>query len=665
MLKQLTIREFVIIKELTLKFQQGLSVVTGETGAGKSILLDALGLILGDEADHEAVRYGADHSEVEALFDVPGGCAARKFLAENNIPDDPGKPIFVERHVNAGGGDTARVNGAAVDREVLVNLGMTLAEIHGQFANQGILDPARQLTFLDQFGNYRDLLARVRAAWDEMKRIEKALNDERAFMAQTADERITLTKTVAEMKKLKIKRGEYAELDEKQKELTKIKNIGEMLQAVQAQLVAGSGAERALIQANRLHERTRHFDPEALANLERHLGQSLQSTRDATAELQILMPNYEIDTSALIAVEERLAAFRRLSELHDSPPEEIMDLYERLSARLLRIQNAANLIAQLEDQLMDARREYNTNAQALSKARKIAARELSTAITGEFPPIRLGQAEFRVEVEDLPNNLWGPLGINAAVYTARTNKGSPFGAIARIASGGELARMILALKVILQRLQQTPTLIFDEIDTGVGGATAAAVGQRIALLAGDTQVLVVTHSPQVASRGTGHMVVSKGEINDVTYTQVKSLSPEERIEEIARMIAGAEVTRQARDAAISLLKEAQVPVKLSYAPPPANEPALPEPPPPPAPPPPPDVEAEARKAAEPEPAPAGTPGGTESSAPDTAVRPEADAPESAPAAESSAGEAAPPDKAMSPDIAATAQSSTPASTPPG
>lgn len=577
MLKKLSIKEFVIIDHLALDFEPGLSVLTGETGAGKSILLDAFGLILGDPSDPEAVRYGSEQAEIEARFMLPEGHAAWKFLQDNNIPQD--KETIIRRKIGVSGADEASINNAVLDLELLQKFGMQIAEIHGQFANQGILDPARQLTFLDQFGDYKDFLDGTRNAWNEMKRIEKALEDERKFMAQTADERITLTKTVNEMKKLKIKPGEYLALDEKQKELTKIKNIGEMLQGVQAQLVAGSGAERALIQACRLFERTKHFDPEVLATLEKYLKQSLDSTRDSTSELMNLMPNYEIDTSALLATEERLAKFRQIAEQYESPPEQIMELYERLSARLARIQGAAALIEQLEDQLMDAKREYNKNSQALSKARKLAAQNLSQAVTREFPPLRLAQAEFLVEVEDLPNNLWGPLGINACVFTARTNKGTPFSSIAKTASGGELARMILALKVILQRLQATPTLVFDEIDTGVGGATAAAVGQRLGLLAKDTQVLVVTHSPQVASRGNLHMVVSKAEVGNVTVTSVKRLTPEERIDEIARMVAGAKLTKAARTAASALLEEAAEPIELTYDAPPADEPVLVEVPP--------------------------------------------------------------------------------------
>jgi DNA repair protein RecN (Recombination protein N) len=252
-----------------------------------------------------------------------------------------------------------------------------------------------------------------------------------------------------------------------------------------------------------------------------------------------------------------------------------MELYERLTARLTRIQNASALIEQLEDKLMDAKREYNKNSQALSKARKEGAVRLSNAITAEFPPLKLQQAEFLVEVEDLPNNLWGPTGINNVVFTARTNKGMPFGSIARIASGGELARMILALKVILQKLQATPTLIFDEVDTGLGGAASAAVGQRLALLAQDTQVLVITHSPQVASRGARQMVVSKREVNNVTLTQVRELSDNERIDELARMLAGATITKAAKAAAQALLDEAAEPIKLSYEPAPSDDPIIP------------------------------------------------------------------------------------------
>jgi DNA repair protein RecN (Recombination protein N) len=570
MLKQLSIKQFVIIDDLTLSFGTGLSVLTGETGAGKSILLDALGLILGDEADFEAVRYGSDVATVEAHFAPEPQHPVWNFLADNKIAK--AEDIRIKRVLTKSmATDEATVNGVVVDAAFLKELGTQTAEIHGQFANQNILDPVRQLGFLDSYGNYRALLDGTRNAWNDMKNIEKQLEDERKFMAQTADERITLTKTVEQMKKLKIKPGEYATLDARHKELTKVKNIGEMLQSIQSQLVAGSGAERALIQANRLLEKGKHFDPEKLQVLEKHLTQSLQSSRDSVSELLNLLPDYDINTEELHAAGERLDKFRAIAEQYETPPEQIMELYERLTARLTRIQNAAQLIEQLEDKLMDAKREYNKNSQALSKARKEGAVKLSNAITAELPPLKLLQAEFLVEVGDLPNNLWGPSGINSVVFTARTNKGMPFASIAKTASGGELARMILALKVILQKVQATSTLIFDEVDTGIGGAAAAAVGQRLGLLAQDTQVLVITHSPQVASRGVRQMVVSKREVNNVTLTNVRLLTAEERVDELARMLAGATITKAALAAAQSLLDEAAEPIKLSYAPAPDND----------------------------------------------------------------------------------------------
>ncbi len=555
MLKQLHISQFVIIDEVKLDFKNGLTTLTGETGAGKSIMLDALGLVLGDEGDADMIRVGADKAVIEAVIELKADHPAWDILKQNSINAEP--PQLTIRRVLARDGKLeASVNGQPVELETLRKIGAVLVEIHGQFANQGILDPVNQRNMLDAFGSYRPLVEGTANAWNTLRELEKALDDEKRFMANATAERLELTTSVNDLKLLKAKPGEYETMSVDAKELSRQRAVSETLQSVQAQLVAGSGAERSLSGASRIMEKQKTLDPEKLGPLADKLALALKHAQDSTTELFNLMPDFEIDVEKLRKTEERLAKFNAIATKHEADPATLPALYERLDARLKRILKAPELVKELEDKVMSARGEYLKQSQDLSKARVKAAHELSIAITNEFRPLKLGSAEFKVDVTELGSNQWGPHGINDVVYTARTNVGMPFSTIAKTASGGELARMILALKVILQAVQVTTTLIFDEVDVGIGGAAAAAVGERIAKLADATQVLVITHSPQVAARGEQHLSVSKTSDGQKTTTHVKSLSEDERVNEVARMLAGDTITGEAKAAAVSLINEA-------------------------------------------------------------------------------------------------------------
>jgi DNA repair protein RecN (Recombination protein N) len=463
---------------------------------------------------------------------------------------------MLRRVLGREGRNESYLNGQPVELDVMQELGATLIEIHGQFANVNIMDPVHQRAMLDSFGGYKDLLKGTENAWITLRALEKALDDEKRFMANAAAERIELTAMVAEMKKMKIKTGEYEQMVIDQRELTRQKLVGECLQSVQAQMVAGNGAERSLSGASRIIDKQKFLDADVLEPLSIKIAQALQFARDATTELFNIMPNYEVDIERLHKIEARLERCNKIAAKRDVDPHTLPEVYIVLDARLNRILAAPELIKELEDKVMVARGEYLKNSQALSKERIKAAKELSEAITKEFQPLKLGSAAFLVEVNELPSHQWGPTGINEIIYTARTNFGMPFSTIAKTASGGELARMILALKVILQAVQVTTTLIFDEVDSGIGGSAAAAVGERIAKLADDTQVLVITHSPQVAARGEHHLSVSKSSDGYKTTTHVQALTEEERRTEVARMLAGDTITPEARAAAISLINEA-------------------------------------------------------------------------------------------------------------
>jgi DNA repair protein RecN (Recombination protein N) len=554
MLKQLSISQFVIIDEVVLDFKSGLTTLTGETGAGKSIMLDALGLVLGDAGEPDMIRMGADQAVIRAVIEAPASHPMWDILKKHNL--SAASQLTIGRVLGRDGKNESTVNGQSVELEVLKEIGATLIEIHGQFANQNIMDPVYQRDSLDSFGGYKELLKGTSDAWYTLRGLEKDLEEEKKFMANASAERIELTTLVAELKLLKPKAGEYAQMAADQKELTRQKMIGETLQSVQAQLVAGSGAERSLSGASRIIDKQKDLDPEVLGPLSEKLALALKHAQDSTTELFRLMPSYDVDIERLHKTEERIKKFNLIAQKKEADPHTLDELFVKLDARLKRILAAPELIKALEDKVMSARGDYLKMSQSLSKARTKAAVELSAAITNEFKPLKLGSAEFQVEVTELGSNRWGPTGINEVLYTARTNLGMPFNSIAKTASGGELARMILALKVILQAVQVTTTLIFDEVDTGIGGAAAAAVGERIAKLADKTQVLVITHSPQVASRGDQHLNVSKSSDGQKTTTNVVMLTTEERTDEIARMLSGDTITPEAKAAALSLINEA-------------------------------------------------------------------------------------------------------------
>ncbi len=554
MLKSLNIHEFIIIEDLALEFKPGITVLTGETGAGKSILLDALGLILGDVGEPDLIRAGSPDSFVRAKFEAGTKHPVWKSLIPHDI--EVQNEILIERILDREGRNDTLVNGKPVPIEIMRDVGYQLCEIHGQFANQSILDPNKQLELLDLVGGYRVLLEQTAKAWWDLKGFEKALDEERKFMANSAAEREFLSKAVAELKALRAQPGEFETMDAQYNELVRIRTINEMLQSIQSQLVAGTGAQRLLVSANRVLEKQKNLDPELLANLVKHMSDSLKACHAASDELLVLMPQFEFDAEVMHKLEERLNKFDEIAEKHEVQGNALPDLLERLDAKLKRILKAPEFIKDLEDKVMVAKGEFSRKAQALSEARKRSAKDLSEQITAEMPPLKLNRAQFIVEVSELPSNRWSHLGMNEVLFTARINPGMPFTTIAKTASGGELARMILALKVIVQRVQSTETLIFDEIDTGLGGPTASAVGERLARLSDQTQVFVITHSPQVAARGEQHLKVEKTADNKTTTSNVLMLSEDQRLDEIARMLAGEEITPEAKAAAQSLMREA-------------------------------------------------------------------------------------------------------------
>ncbi|QDX26067.1 DNA repair protein RecN [Sphingomonas suaedae] len=553
MLTALSIRDVVLIEALDLDFGTGLGVLTGETGAGKSILLDSLGLALGARADSGLVRQGASQAVVTASFELTDPTAVATLLGESGLDHDPSEPLTIRRLVKADGGSRAYVNDQPASAGLLRELGGLLVEIHGQHDDRGLLNPRGHRALLDSFGRL-DVNA-VATAYRKLREADEALAIARSEQETAARDREWLEHAVGELQALAPESGEEAVLAERRATMQRGERIAGELQQIADLLDGSDGALTRLRQAARILERVAEDHPalgEALAALDLALveGGATQDNIDTAAEA------LAFDPAALEADEARLFELRGLARKHRVQPDDLADLAETFAARLARIEGGEGTIAQLEAQVSAAESAYVAAAETLSAARSAAAARLDAAVAGELAPLKLDAAKFRTTVESLPRDQWSASGRDRVEFEVSTNPGAPFAPLIKIASGGELSRFILALKVALAEEGGARTLIFDEIDRGVGGAVASAIGERLARLASGTQLLVVTHSPQVAARGAHHLLIAKSHDGLVTRTGVRQLDDAERREEIARMLSGAQITDEARAQAERLLEAA-------------------------------------------------------------------------------------------------------------
>lgn len=579
MLKKLIIEQFVIIERLELDLQTGLTIFTGETGAGKSILLDALGLILGDPPNPDAIRQGSPSSNIEGVFAPPANNPVWQFFIDNDMPPLSKTEFKVQRILRREGEDEIRVNNKGTTLEVLKKISTFLAEIHGQFANQTMLAPANQLHLLDLSGDFpKEFFTNVAEALRTVHRIKQELEDEKVFIATFKKDMPKIESLVNRLDQIGMKEGFIEEVEFEYAKLLTARETSEAFQSIISLLIAGNGVLMGLTGANRILLGNENLDPEKTADLAGYLNASLENARAAAAEMRRLSPEYDIDTSSLNRYEEILTILKNISIETKTGFDKLYEHYLELSEKLFRLRNGKDKILELEGALQKAKANYLHHAHILHEKRVEAGVALSQSITAELPPLKLMRAEFDVEVEEKVHNPWTELGIDEVTFKARMNPGMPFSPVADTASGGELARLILGLKVVLQRVQTIPTLVFDEVDTGIGGAAAAAVGERLAILAETTQVLVITHSPQVASRGDQHKHVSKATDGVTTTSVVRQLTLDERIEEVSRMLAGDTITPEAQAAAKSLINEAAraAEIRRQNPPPPPVVHALPD-----------------------------------------------------------------------------------------
>ncbi|WP_151717261.1 DNA repair protein RecN [Gemmobacter serpentinus] len=546
MLRTLDIRDMLIIDRLSLAFQPGLNVLTGETGAGKSILLDSLGFVLGWRGRAELVRSGAEKGEVVASFDLPPGHAARAVLAEYEIEAED--ELILRRVNHADGRKTAWANDRRVSGEVLRALSETLVELHGQHDDRGLLNPRGHRQMLDAFAGLD--LAPARAAWSALGAARKALAEAEAALQAVRAEEDFLRHAVAELDKLNPEPGEEATLDMRRRTMQGSEKIRADVARAHAAL-SEQGAEAMLLEALRRLEGVADQAGGALEAPIAALNRALMELGDAHSGVEACLEALDFNPSELEALEERLFAIRALARKHSVLPDDLGGFAAGLRKRLEALDGGEKNLASLRRALNLAEDAYGAEAARLTDLRKAAALRLDAAMAAELAPLKMERASFETQVT--PGDA-GPEGVDAVAFTVATNPGAPAGPLNKIASGGELSRFLLALKVCLTGDTPGITLIFDEIDRGVGGATADAVGRRLKALSDQAQVLVVTHSPQVAALGAHHWRVEKRVADGMTTSTVIPLSAPDRVEEIGRMLAGDTVSDAARAAARALLE---------------------------------------------------------------------------------------------------------------
>lgn len=553
MLASLLVRDIVLIEKAELNFAPGLNVLTGETGAGKSILLDALGLAAGERGQgRTVVRVGAEQAAVVAVFETAPAHPSNAMLKENELEDDSGE-IRLRRTVTADGRSRAFINDSPVGIQLAREIGAGLLEVHGQSDDRGLFDPATHRQLLDAFGGHMDLaeeVVRRHAALAAAVTRRDALVRTQADAAQEID---YLTHAAKELSELAPEEGEEESLAATRALLMNAGRLAQDIAAATEFVAADAGAEVRLAAALRRLSRLPAEGRQAASAAETALDSALVLVQEARAQLEALLAKLEAEPGKLEQIEERLFALRGAARKYNVPVSGLAALRGKFENKLAALDGGSGSLAATEAEVARLRALYRESAETLSARRTGAAKRLEEAVAKELAPLKLGAARFRVALMPVAEDAAGASGLERVTFEIATIEGAAFGPLAKIASGGELARFALALKVALSEASPPAVLVFDEVDRGVGGAVAAAVGERLQRLAQTTQVLLVTHSPQVAARAAKHFRITR----EKDSTRVRELGDDERVEEIARMLSGAAVTEEARAAARRLVTEAQ------------------------------------------------------------------------------------------------------------
>lgn len=551
MLKSLSIRNVVLIDKLDLDFQNGFSVLSGETGAGKSILLDSVGLLLGKRAEVGMIRSGCDKLSVCGSFEIAdkkGELAA--LCAEYDL--DFEHEIIIKRTLNQDGKGKIFFNDQPITQKLLKEIGSYLVEIHGQFDNQGLLNPATHLSVLDNYGAYPEKITAMKAAFAVYKKAKDNRVNAEAKIAQSKADEDNLRHWVYEFQKMQPRENEQEELEEKRRQMMNAEKILENLDAAYKALNQG-GVQSALRQAQTAISRVNVLLNGKFDNIYSLLDTALVNADEAGEEIEAASNEVSLNQNELDAVEERLFALKALARKHNTTIEELPLVWQQMEENLRNLELGEDDIENLRKLEEAAYKDYVKKATEVSQARLAAALRLDGKIQAELPDLKMEKARFMTQISTKPENQWNENGRDDVCFMVSTNPNTPYGSISKIASGGELARFMLALKVNLAQTSQVETMIFDEVDTGIGGATAQAVGEKLAKLGEQVQVLVVTHSPQVAAQSKYHYKVEKTTVDNVTTTSLRELSAAEKTEEVARMLSGEHITDEARAAAKVLI----------------------------------------------------------------------------------------------------------------
>lgn len=557
MLTHLHIRDFAIIDELELDLAAGMTALTGETGAGKSILADALGLALGDRADSGVVRHGRERAEISASFDITALAPLQAWLAEQGLDADG--ECVVRRLITSEGRSRGFINGQAVPMLTLQQLGEWLVDIHGQHEHQSLLRREVQRELLDDYAEHGPLLSELAACFQRWKSLSEQLTELRAA-ADSRDARLDLLRyQVNELDVLAPSAGEIAQLEEEHRRLHHAQRLLDTSQQVLDQLYENDGAlVSGLNQQTHELEQLLRYDPRLAPPLQLMREAAIQLS-EAAGELRDYLAGLELDPHRLIEVEERLNALHDFARKHRVQPEELPALHARLSEELATLQNSG---AQLENLAAEARRQqdhYRQLAQRLSEGRAAAAQTLSSAVTNRLPELGMPGGCFSIVLNARADDDFAATGMEQVEFQVSANPGQPPRPLAKVASGGELSRISLAIQVVTSRCLRVPTLVFDEVDVGIGGGVAEIVGKQLRALGGSHQVLCITHLPQVAALAHQHLQVRKRSTGDGTTTTIARLGDAERYEEIARMLGGVEITKQTRAHAREMVARARDP----------------------------------------------------------------------------------------------------------
>ena len=559
MLSRISIRDIVLIDRLDIDFADGLAVLTGETGAGKSILLDAFALALGARGDQALVRQGAEQGQVTAVFEVERGHPARALLLAHNLANDiPAEDELILRRVQFADGRTrAFINDQPVSVQVMKELGTALVEIHGQHDERALVDAATHRRLLDAFGALEADAAKVAGLWQARREAQTAADAHRAEVERAKREGDWLRHAVEELGTLSPQAGEETALAERRTGMMQAEKVAEDLHDAHEVIAGASSSVPALAGVIRRLERRASQAPSLVEPAVKALDVALTALEETRSHLEQALRTADFDPAELERIEERLFALRAASRKYNVPVDELAAMAARYKSDIALIDAGEDRLKVLEAAAREAEADYRAAADRLSKARLQAAKALDKAVNGELKPLKLERAKFSTEIVS-DAAAAGPNGIDRVEFWVQTNPGTRPGPLMKVASGGELARFLLALKVVLADRGSAPTLVFDEIDTGVGGAVADAIGVRLAKLASGVQVLAVTHAPQVAARADRHYLISKDALEKGrrVATRVTEVAAERRREEIARMLAGAEITNEARAAAERLIKAA-------------------------------------------------------------------------------------------------------------